>query len=118
MHTFYGAPHSLYTGKVRCYLRKQSIAYRELLPSHPSYVDDIAPQIGRNIIPVLVTPDGMIVQDTIDIIDHFEIQGVALPAYPGTPLQHVLAIIIEYYGSQALLKHAMHYRWSYLEDQR
>ncbi len=118
MHILYGAPHSLYTAKVRCYLGKQGIAYRELLPSHPSYVNDIAPRIRRNIIPVILTPSGEIVQDTIDIIDHFEAQGVPLPAYPPTPLQQVLAIVIEYYGSQALLKHAMHYRWSYLDEQR
>jgi glutathione S-transferase len=118
MHLLYGAPHSLYTGKARCYLRKQGIAYCERLPSHTTYVNDIAPQIGRNIIPVVVTPSGEIVQDTIDIIDHFDAQGVRYPAYPSTPLQHVLGIIIEYYGSQALLKHAMHYRWTYRDEQR
>ena len=116
-YILYGAPHSLYTGKARCYLRKQGIAYRELMPSHSTYVDRIAPTIGRNIIPVLVTPDGQIVQDTIDIIDYFEARGVPLPAYPTTPLQHVLAIVIEFYGNQSLLKHAMHYRWTYRDDQ-
>jgi glutathione S-transferase len=116
-YVLYGAPHSFYTGKARCYLRKQRIDYRELMPSHPSYVERIAPTIGRNIIPVLVTPSGEIVQDTIDIIDHFEARGVPFPVYPSTPLQHVLAVIIEFYGNQTLLKHAMHYRWSYRDDQ-
>lgn len=116
-HVLFGAPHSLYTGKVRCYLRKQGIAYRELLPSHPSYVERIAPTLGRNIIPVLLTPDGRVIQDSIDIIDCFETAGVPYPAYPKGPLQHVLAILIEYYGNQALLKHAMHYRWSHRDEQ-
>jgi glutathione S-transferase len=115
--TLYGAPHSLYTGKARSYLRKQGIAYRELMPSHPTYVRDIAPTIGRVIIPVVVTAAGDIIQDTIDIIDHFEAKGSRYPAYPSSPLQHVLALIIEYYGNQSLLKHAMHYRWSYREQQ-
>jgi glutathione S-transferase len=115
--TLYGAPHSLYTGKARSYLRKQGIAYRELMPSHPTYVRDVAPTIGRMIIPVVVTRTGDIIQDTIDIIDHFEATGSRYPAYPSSPLQHVLAVIIEFYGNQSLLKHAMHYRWSFREQQ-
>ena len=117
-YVLYGAPHSLYTGKVRCYLRKQRIDYLERLPSHPAYVNEIAPAIGRNIIPVIVTPNGQIIQDSIDIIDHFEARGVPYSAYPSAPLQCVLAVLIEYYGNQSLLRHAMHYRWSYLADQR
>lgn len=116
-HVLYGMPHSLYTGKVRCYLRKQSIPYREIGTSHPSFAAQIIPKIGRGIIPVVVTPEGTIIQDSIDIIDHFEKQGVPYSAYPTGPLQRVLGILIEYYGSQALLRHAMHYRWSCYEQQ-
>ncbi len=117
-HVLYGAPHSLYTGKARCYLRNQGIAYIERPTSHPDFVSRIAPALGRAIIPVLETPEGEIVQDTIDIIDHFERKGSTRPAYPGTPLQCVVAVIIEYFGGQAMLKHAMHYRWSYLAEQQ
>ena len=116
-YTLYGSPHSLYTGKARCYLRNQGIDYVEVSPSHPDFATRILPQIGRGIIPVLETPDGRVIQDTIDIIDFFEGQGVPYPAYPSTPLQHSLAVIIEYYGGQAMLKQAMHYRWSYREQQ-
>ncbi|SDS09750.1 Glutathione S-transferase [Halopseudomonas xinjiangensis] len=117
VYTLYGVSHSLYTGKARCYLRNQGIAYVERPTSHPDFASRILPHIGRGIIPVLETPDGEIIQDTIDIIDHFEKQGVPYPAYPQGPLQRVIAIIIEYYGGQAMLKQAMHYRWSYREQQ-
>ncbi|MEH6800121.1 MAG: glutathione S-transferase family protein [Halopseudomonas sabulinigri] len=116
-YTLYGASHSLYTGKARCYLRNQGIDYVEVPTSHPDFAARILPQIGRGIIPVLETPDGVVIQDTIDIIDFFEAQGVPYPAYPTTPLQSVVAVIIEYFGSQAMLKHAMHYRWSYRDEQ-
>ncbi|MEH6492497.1 glutathione S-transferase family protein [Halopseudomonas sp.] len=116
-YTLYGASHSLYTGKARCYLRNQGIAYVEVPTSHPDFATRILPQIGRGIIPVLETPDGRVIQDTVDIIDFFEAQGVPYPVYPTTPLQRVVAVIIEYYGSQAMLKHAMHYRWSYRDEQ-
>ena len=115
-HLLYAAPHSLYSAKVRCYLRKQAIDYREVLPSAERFVRHIVPRIGRGIIPVLETPDGRIIQDSVDIIDHFEAQGVRYPAYPGGPRQRVLALLIEYYASLPLLRPAMHYRWSFLAE--
>ena len=87
-YILYGAPHSLYTGKARCYLRKQRIDYVERLPSHPTYVNEIAPTIGRNIIPVIVTSSGQIIQDTIDIIDHFEANGIERVSNAMVVLRH------------------------------
>lgn len=116
-YRLYGASHSLYTGKVRCYLRNQGIDYVEVPTWHPDFAERILPQIGRGIIPVLETPEGQVIQDSIDIIDHLEAQGVRWPVYPSTPLQRIVAVIIEYYGCQAMLKHAMHYRWSYRAEQ-
>jgi len=116
-YILYGAPHSLYTGKARCYLRNQGISYIERATTHPDFAARILPQIGRGIIPVLETPDGAVIQDTVDIIDYFEKRGVPYPVYPAGPLQRAVAVIIEYYGGQSMLKHAMHYRWSYREQQ-
>lgn len=113
----YGVPHSLYTGIARCYLRTQGIAYTEVPNSDPDFSNRILPAIQRSIIPVLETPQGEIVQDSLDIIDHFEQQGVPYSAYPDGLLQRVLSVIIAYYGTQAMLPHAMHYRWTYRDQQ-
>ncbi|MCG8392439.1 MAG: glutathione S-transferase family protein [Pseudomonadales bacterium] len=115
--TLYGVPHSLYTGIARCYLRTQGIAYSEIPTTHADFSQRIVPAIQRSIIPVLETPQGEIVQDSLDIIDHFEAQGVPYSAYPAGLLQRVLSVIIAYYGTQAMLPHAMHYRWSYRDQQ-
>ena len=114
----YGSPHSFYTAKVRCYLRKQGIAYQEKMPKDPEYTQKIVPHIGRAIIPVWVGADGEMIQDSLDIIDHFERQGVPLSAYPKTPKQHLAALWFEYFASFCMLRPAMHYRWSYLDKQR
>ena len=113
----YGMPGSLYTGKVRCYLRKQGIAFEERTAGDPRFRTEVMPAVGRWIIPVLQTPDGQMVQDGADIIDFFENQGRApLSAYPATPLHRVVALIFELFGGEGLLRPAMHYRWNFDED--
>lgn len=116
-YRLYGVPHSLFTGIARSYLRTQGIPFTEIPARDPAYATRIMPMIGRTIIPVLETPEGEIIQDSLDIIDHFERQGVEYPAYPDSALQSILAIIVQYYGCQGMLPHAMHYRWSYREQQ-
>lgn len=113
----YGLPHSLYTGKTRAYLRKQGLVYEERAPSHPHFQNVVLPAIGRGIIPVVVLEDGTIIQDTVDILDHFEEQGVRCTARPPASLQRVLAHIAELYAVTTLTRHAMHYRWSYFDEQ-
>ncbi len=113
----YGLPHSLYTAPVRAYLRKQAIAYVERSPRAEAFASTVAPVIGRTIVPVVVTPDGTIIQDSVDIIDHFEHAGVRASAYPTRPRQRLLALLLQLYGSQGLLRPAMHYRWSYYDRQ-
>ena len=113
----YGAPHSLYTGKTRAYLRKQGIRYVERATADPRFRTEIVPVIGRGIIPVVMLPDGTVIQDTVDILDHFERLGVPVSAFPPGPRQRVLAHVIELYAVVVLTRHAMHYRWSHAGEQ-
>jgi glutathione S-transferase len=112
-NVLYAMPASLYSAKARSYLRKQDIDYLERVPGDPRYLSEVIPRIGRWIIPVLVTDDGRIVQDTVDIIDHFERFGVRYPAYPPTPRHRVVAHVLELFGGEGLLRPAMHYRWNF-----
>ena len=75
--------------------------------------------VGRWIIPCMETPDGTIIQDGADIIDHFE-RG------PGQSLREVQRIpdlaavargrsVFELFGGEGLLRPAMHYRWNFDE---
>jgi len=112
----YGAPMSLWSGKARAYLRKQGIAFNEVMPGHASYRENIFPQTQRGIVPVVQLQDGSILQDTMVIIDHFEqAKAGKFSVYPTTPQQRLSALVLDLFGSEGLLKVAMHYRWNFLD---
>ncbi len=119
-YTLYGAPVSLYTGKARSYLRSQGIPFVEVSPGSDRYLNEIVPTVGRWIIPCMETPDGTIIQDGADIIDHFERgPGQHLrksSAYPESPLLLAVAHVFELFGGEGLLRPAMHYRWNFDEQ--
>ena len=113
-YVLYAMPASLYSGKARSYLRTHRIAYVERAPGDPRYGGEIEPVIGRWIIPVLQTPEGTIVQDTVDIIDHLDAsQPPDRSAYPATAVQRTVAHLLELFGGEGLLRPAMHYRWDF-----
>jgi glutathione S-transferase len=117
-YVLYGMPGSLYTAKVRSYLRKQRIAFEERVAGDPRFEAEAIPAVGRWIIPVVQTPQGQWLQDGADIIDHFEAHGLGLgPA--ALPSDHVLAVLarlLELFGGEGLLRAAMHYRWNFDTD--
>jgi glutathione S-transferase len=112
-HILYAMPGSLYSGKVRAYLRKQHVDFIERAPSHPRF-DEVRRAVGRWIIPVLETPDGVLIQDGSDILAHGEAAGLArLPALAGGPAQRVIGAIFELFGGEGMVRPAMHYRWDF-----
>lgn len=119
-YTLFGAPVSLYTGKVRSYLRTQGVPFVEKSPGSDQYLQDVMPAVGRWIIPCMETPDGMIIQDGADIIDYFE-RGPGQPhrrhsVYPESPLLLAVAHVFELFGGEGLLRPAMHYRWNFDDE--
>jgi len=113
-YILWGAPLSLYSGKARSYLIKKGVPYRECFPSDAVFQTRILPAIGFFVVPVLEAPDGLIVQDTSDIIEHLEARCPGPVLSPPAPVQRAVAMLIDAYASEGLLRTAMHYRWSYL----
>lgn len=111
----FGMPGSLFTARARSYLIKQRIEFDEAIPADPAW-PDITRAIGRWIIPVLVLPDGGIVQDGVAIIDYFDAKGVPLPADPDTPVHRAIGHLFELFGGDGMLRPAMHYRWNFDAD--
>lgn len=116
-YILYGGELSLYTGKVRAYLRYKGLDWEERVASREVYRDIILPNVGAPIIPVLETADGQYIQDTTEIIDFLEARHPGTPVYPETPLQRLVALLLECYGDEWLVIPAMHYRWSVLDQQ-
>lgn len=116
-YVLYTIPCSLYSGKARSYLRKHRIEHEERFVGDQRYQSEILPAIGRLIMPVLETPDGVVIQDNADIIDHFD-RGVPpeRSIYPQGPRQRAVAHVLELFGGEGMLRPAMHYRWSFDED--
>lgn len=111
--TLVGTEASLFTGKVRGYLRYKQVPFTEQLSSLQVYRKVIVPRTGKQMIPVLLTPDDECIQDTTCIIDHLEQQYPEQSVYPSSPKQQLAAMLLECYGDEWLVMPAMHYRWQF-----
>ncbi len=108
-----GSPASLFTGKVRGYLRWKGVSFEEIQATAEVYRDTIVPRIGWPVIPVLQTPDGGMLQDSADIIAYFEAREAGIPVLPGGAVQGFASLMLQLYGDEWLVIPAMHYRWNY-----
>ncbi len=116
MYQLIGSPVSLYTAKLRAYLRYKAIPFSECLSTGEVYKKIILPNTGVAFIPVLKTPEGHYLQDTTDIIDHLEALFTQNNIFPSTPKQRLVAHLLEAYGDEWLVNPAMLYRWRIEEN--
>lgn len=116
-YTLWGSPHSLYTGKIRSYLIKKGVPFRELTPNDLRFRSVVVPAVRHMVLPVLETVDGRMLQDTTDMIDFLEARHAEPVMVPRTPVQRVVTWLVGAFGSEAMLPVAMHYRWSYRAEQ-
>lgn len=112
-YIMYGAEFSLYSGKLRSYLRKKGIPHLERLSNLRAYKQFIVPRSGVRFIPVIQTPDDDVIQDTTVIIDYLEKKYPDQSIYPKTTKQHLAALLLETFGDEWLVIPAMHYRWAF-----
>jgi glutathione S-transferase len=108
-HLLYGMAGSLYTGKVRAYMRQNHIPFVEHKAGGKRFTEQIVPKVGRWIIPVIETPEGELIQDGTVILDHFEASGASRKSiYPETPVMRAVAHLFELFGGEGMLRPAMH----------
>lgn len=115
-YTLYGSYASYYTAKTRTYLRKKGIPFVERLVSDPAFREKVRPASGSHRIPQLMTPEGTVLQDSVEILDFLEKRFPELPAIPSTPRQRVFVHLMELMGSEGLLQLAWLHRWIFEEN--
>ncbi len=113
---FYAAEISYFSAKPRPALRYKHVPFDEILPTPQAYREVIRPRTGLAQIPVLVSPDDEVFQDSSVILDELERRFPDPPLYPTTPRQRMLGYLLEIYNDEFLLVPAVHYRWSYEES--
>lgn len=115
--TLYAVPHSLYSARARSYLFKAGIAFRERATRGGHVENVIKSKAGGHItIPIIEFTNGDVIRDGVAIIDHFEAQNERAFS-PKSPKQNVISLLFDVIGAEGLLRPAMHYRWSFREQQ-
>lgn len=115
-YVLYGSPASYYTAKVKSYLKYKQVKFDDKLASILVYRNIIKPKTGVVFIPVVKTPNGNYLQDSTHIIDSLEKKYPYKSVYPESPKQKLACLLLELFGDEWLLLPAMHYRWSFLEE--
>ncbi|ODT89399.1 glutathione S-transferase family protein [Phenylobacterium sp. SCN 70-31] len=112
----YGAPASLYTAKVRAFLRVRGVSHVERFPSHPRYREVVKPTVRSHRIPAVEFADGLIIQDSAAILDELERRYPDPITLGMGPRQALATHLLEVIADRGLAKPAMHFRWNFLEE--
>lgn len=112
-HVLFGAELSYYSAKARAYLRWKAVDFEERPADMHFYQGICQPRIGRQMIPVVITPDDQTIQDTTLLLDHFEAQNDRPSLSVPGGFQGFVDSLLELYADDWLPIPAMHYRWNY-----
>ena len=112
-HLLYGVEGSYYAAKLRCYLIKKNIPFSEILADRRAFDEVILPRVGYPIVPIVITPQDEVLQDTTLIIDALEDRFPENPLIPTEAATQFIARLIELYADEWFKIPALHYRWHY-----
>jgi glutathione S-transferase len=115
-YRIFGAEMSPYSVKVRSYFRYKAIPHQWILRNAASQAD-YEKYAKMPIIPLVVTPDGVGIQDSTPIIDHLEKLFPEPSIHPDDPVASFISALIEEFGDEWGNKWMFHYRWARDVDQ-
>lgn len=115
-YVLHGWQLSYFSAKLRAYLRYKQIDFRDNAVDAWTLMRRIPRRTGAVVMPVLVTPHGEWLQDTSHIIETLETRIAHRPVLPATPVQRMVAFLLELWADEWWIPMAMHYRWSYPEN--
>ncbi len=112
----YGVEASYYAGKIRAYLTHKNIPFEERQADRRVFAETIMPRVGWAVIPVMVTANDLTLQDTSDMIDHYEARFPTPAILPDDVPGRALSYWLELLGDEWLKMPALHYRWNHNFD--
>src|SRR5216684_5643924 len=111
-----GAEMSPYSVKVRSYFRYKAIPHQWILRNAASQAE-YEKHARMPIIPLVVTPEGVGIQDSTPIIDALEKLYPEPSIHPADPIAHFVSALVEEFGDEWGNKWMFHYRWARDVDQ-
>jgi len=112
-YQFYGVEASYYAAKTRSQLLRKGIPFEEIQCDRRAFAEVIVPRVGYPVVPIIVTTDDEVLQDTAEIFDALEARYPDTPLIPATPVRRFAAYLMELLADEWLKLPALHYRWYY-----
>jgi glutathione S-transferase len=109
-YTLVGSELSMFTRKLEAQLRYQKIPHDWKYKSMAD-ASDLERRAGTRFIPLLQTPDGWLLNDTISIGPMLSERFREAPVLPSSPVQRAACFILEDYFNHWFPRHALHSRW-------
>jgi len=110
-----GSELSMFTRKLEAQLRYQNIPHQWKFKSM-SVGAELERRAGTRFIPLLETPDGWLIHDTISIGPMLSERFDEAPVLPSTPVQRAACFILEDSLNHWFPRHALHSRWIDLDN--
>jgi glutathione S-transferase len=114
-YTLIGQEMSMFTRKLEAQLRYQQIPYQWQIKTQEK-TESINNRAGTNFIPILKTPDGWMINDTISIGPFLHDRFNECPVIPDSSSQRGACFILEDFFNHWYPRHALHSRWCYPEN--
>jgi len=116
-YRIFGNELSPYSVKVRSYFRYKNIPHQWIV-RHAGNEAEFRQYARLPLIPLVVTPEGVGIQDSTPIIEHFEGVYPEPSIHPADQAAAFISALIEEYADEWGNKPMFHYRWFYEPDQR
>lgn len=114
-YTLIGQELSMFTRKLEAQLRYQGIPYEWQIKTQDNSAA-IEARVSTRFIPLLQTPDGWYLSDTIALGPFLHQRFDDVPVLPETPAQRGACFVLEDFFNHWLPRHALHSRWCYPDN--
>ncbi|WP_296517514.1 glutathione S-transferase family protein [Rhodopseudomonas sp.] len=116
VYRIFGAEMSPYSVKVRSYFRYKGIPHQWVLRNAASQAE-FEQHAKMPIIPLVISPDGIGIQDSTPIIDAIEKLHPEPSIHPADPVTGFISALLEEFGDEWGNKWMFHFRWARDVDQ-